>query len=336
MEHRITTVCPIQQQLWVGTGSASVHVFSVSSLVADPEGSIMQLAQHSEDDQLIKSLNIYVHKSDEEGLVGRETGIEASPTQNPDRSLTEYHQRQHPYRFNRKSTFGRTFRKEVRREASRGESSREQEVYQLTHVTSSKVLLSEPSDSARVIGISPIRYSRHNLDSYPTDRAPPSTHDPRSKGCQFVVTCVNSTSCSEKAMKLWQCDGSDLSHVSSAVAPGGIDVHAQYSISLATCSLLGGGSHTYSGSSEEGRSCECIVEAVILSLPLGPPQWSFSSYNKCYDTVASSVLDTSPSTPMIERSRAYSTVLGTQPNFPDISANEEEPQSDLPPTIYEL
>ena len=41
-------------------------------------------------------------------------------------------------------------------------------------------------------------------------------------------------------------------------------------------------------------------------------------------------------TPVLERSRAYSTVLGSQPSTPRFSVGEEHPQSDPPQTIYEL
>ena len=175
MEHRITSVCPLDKQLWVGTGTASVHIFSVSSRVADPEDSIMQLAQHSEEDPMSKSLCAYVHPSRQEGLVGGETtereGSPApSPTLNFDRSITDNRPRQLPYRFHRRNAFGRTFHREIRREHS-SEARKEQEVYQLNHITSSKVMLAEPSDSPRVIGICPIRYAlqTHTLPPSPLD-----------------------------------------------------------------------------------------------------------------------------------------------------------------------
>ena len=177
IEHRITSVCPLDNQLWVGTGSASVHIFSVSSRVADPEDSIMQLAQYSKEDPVSKSLCAYVHPSDQEGLVGGEIERELpSPTQIPDRSFTEHHRQQYPYRFHRKNAFGRTFHREIRREMSI-EKRKEQEVYQLSHVTSSEVLLAEPSDSPRVIGICPIRFVLYTQKVFLTNQCRlPSCH----------------------------------------------------------------------------------------------------------------------------------------------------------------
>ena len=129
---------PIDDLLWIGTGNASIHIFSINSIVTCPEDSIVQIARQShviDSAQVEKSLQ--ARPVSDEGLVSMTTP-------------TDDHTQPVSYR---KKNFGKTFRRQIKREAMINES---EPVYELYHLSSSRVL-PDSQECSRVTILKPIK-----------------------------------------------------------------------------------------------------------------------------------------------------------------------------------
>jgi hypothetical protein len=191
MDHRIIAMTIINDQLWVGTGNANIHIFSANAKVLSPNDSIQQIAMSNRERTFSFEMSIQSRSMTNHCLVS----INVDKTT----AVPPLHSEDNNKPFAKKrTTFGKTFRHQVKKDTTSKINSIDDvtaAVYDLCHVSTSRVL-PDGQEGSRVTILKPINR----------------------KGKSFVISCVNSTSVVEKAVQLWQCvstkDPSDWNYTS--------------------------------------------------------------------------------------------------------------------------
>lgn len=143
------------KHLWVGTGSGCVLIFSVTAAVSNPRAKIFQLVKQSSE---LREPDTEARAPQSGGLLTNMAEELASPDVNTRSRILErqppdqeadtprrFQSRESNYDKRRKTHFGRTLRKDVRRE-----KGREPSVYRLV-LESSKQLVESTNEAVRVI-----------------------------------------------------------------------------------------------------------------------------------------------------------------------------------------
>ena len=151
-------MAPINDQLWIGTGNATIHIFSVTSVVSSPSDSILQIVQKIQQDRETFERSIRHHQIDDEGLVRPDPDIlPSSPVHSSEKTLDGTTDKiiRHAYGRRKRNTFGRTFR--TKRDLPQDMASTDDgSIYKLVHLTSSRVL-PENQEGSRVTILKPIK-----------------------------------------------------------------------------------------------------------------------------------------------------------------------------------
>ena len=149
-------MAPINDQLWIGTGNATIHVFSVTSVVSNPFDSILQIVQNTQEDRETFERSIQRHQIGDEGLVRPDPDIlPSSPVHSSEKTLDGTADKIIRHGRRKRNTFGRTFR--TKPDLPQDVASTEDgSIYKLVHLTSSRVL-PESQEGSRVTILKPIK-----------------------------------------------------------------------------------------------------------------------------------------------------------------------------------
>ena len=101
-DYHILVATPIDNLLWIGTANASIHIFSVNSIVTCPKDSIVQIARQS----LVTDFS-QVEKSLQESPVSDKGLVSMTTSSNDHTQPVSYHGK----------NFSKTFRPQIRRDA---------------------------------------------------------------------------------------------------------------------------------------------------------------------------------------------------------------------------
>lgn len=147
---------PINDQLWIGTGNATIHIFSVTSVVSSPSDSILQIVQKTQEDRETFERSIRHHQIGDEGLVRPGSNILPSlPVHSSEKTLDSTIDKIIRHGRRKRTTFGKTFR--TKRDLPQDTVSTEDgSIYKLVHLTSSQVL-PESQEGSRVTILKPIK-----------------------------------------------------------------------------------------------------------------------------------------------------------------------------------
>lgn len=159
--------------LWIGSGCGFCHVFKISSLVDEPQEKIQQLANvksrslsHLNDRRVSQSLKIT--KEDSSLIGNKDMGLslavhEPPPSPNMSTTGTDEDQtnkidnaQENESRFSRQKSFGRTFHRHIKREATHVDlKQRDNTIYKLDHVWTGNNVLIE-NDCSKITVIQPL------------------------------------------------------------------------------------------------------------------------------------------------------------------------------------
>ena len=149
-------MAPINDQLWIGTGNATIHIFSVTSVVSSPSDSILQIVQKTQQDRETFERSILHHQIGDEGLVRPDPDIlPSSPVHSSEKTLDGTADKIIQHGRRKRSTFGRGFRtkQDLPQDVA---STDDRSIYKLVHLTSSRVL-PENQEGSRVTILKPIK-----------------------------------------------------------------------------------------------------------------------------------------------------------------------------------
>ena len=148
---------PINDQLWIGTGNATIHIFSVASVVSSPSDSILQIVQKTQEDRETFERSIQHHQiGGNEGLVRPDPNtLPSSPVHSSEKTLDGTIDKIIQHGRRKRNTFGKTFR--TKRDLPQDVANTEDgSIYKLVHLTSSRVL-PESQEGSRVTILKPIK-----------------------------------------------------------------------------------------------------------------------------------------------------------------------------------